>query len=355
LFFPLVSVVIPAYNCGKYLHEAIDTVLAQTYKPVEVIVVDDGSTDNTPQILAQYENRIRCVRQLNQGVSVARNTGISMATGDIIALLDADDIWEKTALKDLVAVLQQAPDIGLVCGVANLVDAEGSPLGRYHPEKIPHALTKVPIALLKSSYRLEGPVLTTMLKLGVFAAIGCTVVIRKHWFDRVGGFTPGLHRGEDRDMWYRLAAAGCPMAFVEKVVAHYRKHRPSRQENLLQYRTMRFRIAPFTNLLDNPDLQDESARKIAKSRIAGLYKSEGDFHLMAGRYAAARKAYGNALQVFPRHVHRLGWLASFMGFAGKIIVRKTSRDSDAYWQVITNAIAAENTETIVGTTETRAK
>ena len=341
---PLVSVIIPAYNYAQYLAEAIDSVLAQTYEPIEVIVVDDGSTDNTPQILAHYADRIRAIRQRNQGESVARNTGISAARGEMIALLDADDTWEKTALTDLVAVLKQATDIGLVFGVLTLVDAQGTPLGRRYPEKIPDPIRKVPLPSLQDSCRLEGPVLATMLKFGTFF-IPSSTVICKSWIDRVGGFVPGLQRAQDRDMWYKLAAAGCPMAFVQKSVGRYRKHRPPGQEDLLQFRTTHFRIAPFANLLANPDLRSEPARKIAKSRIAGFHKSHGDFHLMAARYAEARESYANALRVFPRPIHLAAWFASFLGSAGKALVRKISRDSNAYWQMIAGAIEAEKAET----------
>ena len=340
----LVSAVIPAYNNAQYLAEAIDSALAQTYEPIEVIVVDDGSTDSTPHVLTQYGNRIRAIRQGNQGVSVARNTGISAARGAVIALLDADDTWEKTALTDLVAVLKHAPDIGLVSGVMSLVDAQGAPLGRHHPENIPHPVKKVPLQTLQDSYRLEGPLLETMLKAGTFL-VTSSMIIRTSWFNRVGGFVPGLRRAQDRDMWYRLAAAGCPMAFVQKSVGRYRKHRPPGQENLLQFRTTHSRIAPFVNLLANPDLRSKPARKIAKSRIAGFHKSHGDFHLMAARYAEARESYANALRAFPRPIHLAAWFASFLGSAGKALVRKISRDSNAYWQMIAGAIEAEKAET----------
>ena len=96
---PLVSVIIPSYNCGKYIDEAVSGVLNQTYPNVEVIVIDDGSTDNTLDILSKYRNEIKVISQPNQGVAKARNTGISAAAGKYIATLDADDRWlEKPSL-----------------------------------------------------------------------------------------------------------------------------------------------------------------------------------------------------------------------------------------------------------------
>ncbi len=97
---PAVSVIIPAYNCSVYLPEAIESVLTQTYTDIEIIVVDDGSTDDTPEVVAPYLDRIRYIRQSNKGLPAARNTGIRASGGEFVALLDGDDSWlpEKLAL-----------------------------------------------------------------------------------------------------------------------------------------------------------------------------------------------------------------------------------------------------------------
>ncbi|HEY2324319.1 MAG TPA: glycosyltransferase family A protein, partial [Thermoanaerobaculia bacterium] len=111
-----VSVVIPSYNYARYLGEAIDSALAQTLPPLEVIVVDDGSTDETSEVLATYADRIRVLRQKNSGVAVARNSGIAAAHGEYVAFLDADDIWLPRKLELQMARFDES--IGLVhCGV----------------------------------------------------------------------------------------------------------------------------------------------------------------------------------------------------------------------------------------------
>ena len=119
-----VSVVIPTHNHAGYIRQAIDSALAQTSAPLEVIVVDDGSTDETPRILADYGGRIRAIRQSNAGVSVARNTGIAAAAGDLIALLDSDDSWAPTKLERQIARLSADPGVGLVhCGSERVDEA----------------------------------------------------------------------------------------------------------------------------------------------------------------------------------------------------------------------------------------
>src|SRR4051794_10354756 len=92
---PTVSVIVPAYNYERYLSLAIESALAQTHSPLEVIVVDDGSTDDTPRVLAAYGDRIRAIRQPNQGAGAARNTGIAASRGDYLAFLDSDDLWRR--------------------------------------------------------------------------------------------------------------------------------------------------------------------------------------------------------------------------------------------------------------------
>lgn len=177
------SAVIPAYNYGRYVSQAVDSVLAQTQPNIECIVVDDGSTDDTRERLASYGRRIEYIHQPNSGLSAARNTGIRHARGEWIAFLDADDWWhpEKTAVQfEAVASL---PDISYF----------GSP--RYSsplPARLPlePAVTLLDVA----SFLSETPVSAS------------SIVVRRQCFDQVGAFDVGLSNAGDRDMWLRLAA-----------------------------------------------------------------------------------------------------------------------------------------------------
>ncbi|MCC7306770.1 MAG: glycosyltransferase family 2 protein, partial [Acidobacteria bacterium] len=179
-----VSVIIPTYNYGRFLREAVDSALGQTVAPHEVIVVDDGSTDDSAQILASYGDRISHVRQQNQGVGAARNKGAEVATGEFLAFLDADDYWALTKLEKQLAKFAEDPDIGLVhCGYQN-VDSYGNLLdknlngsGGWVAEK-----------LLRFEPSTTAP--------------GGTTLIKREAFRDVGGYdtNPDLHPSEDWDI-----------------------------------------------------------------------------------------------------------------------------------------------------------
>lgn len=128
--FPKVSVVVPAYNLARYLGRAIDSALAQDWPAdaLEVIVVDDGSTDETPQVLAAYGDRIRVIRQDNGGLVRAVDRGLAEVTGDYVALLDADDEWPTDRVTRHVAFLEAHPEVGLVHGDMTIIDADGAVL-----------------------------------------------------------------------------------------------------------------------------------------------------------------------------------------------------------------------------------
>jgi len=108
----LVSCVVPVYNGERFLGEAIDSILAQTYQPTEIIVVDDGSTDRTPDVIAQYAGRVTSARQTNAGAAAARNHGISLAHGEFIAFLDADDLWHEEKLAVQLDRFEKRPELG---------------------------------------------------------------------------------------------------------------------------------------------------------------------------------------------------------------------------------------------------
>jgi glycosyltransferase involved in cell wall biosynthesis len=181
-----VSVVIPTYNYGHYVAEAVESVLAQTYKNIEIIVVDDGSTDDTEDRLEAYRDRIRYIRQQNQGCSMARNSGIHAAKGEWIAFLDADDIWHPRKLEIQIAYLAGHPDVGL------LASDSSKDISRGWPE-----------CASKSDLPAERIGLEDIAVRSQFGPSG--VIVRKQCFDKVGLFDTDLRSVEDRDMWIRIA------------------------------------------------------------------------------------------------------------------------------------------------------
>jgi hypothetical protein len=197
---PLVSVIIPTWNRWEMLRLTIESVLAQTYAPVEIIVVDDGSTDATAEGLRAYGDRLRVIRQANQGGTAARNTGIQAAQGDYLTFLDHDDLMLPSKLERQVSLLQAKQDLGAAHCRWSYIDPEGKPLSKIGP--LP-----------------EGDVYKTLV-LGCFLWSGAPVV-RRRWIEQVGGFDPAIW-SSDWDLWLRLAAAGCRFGCVQQVLGAYR-------------------------------------------------------------------------------------------------------------------------------------
>ncbi|MBI3977217.1 MAG: glycosyltransferase [Chloroflexi bacterium] len=201
----LVSAIIPAYNQAAFVSQAIESVLDQTCAEREVIVVDDGSTDETAEVVARYGDRVRQVTQANAGLAAARNTGIRHARGEYLAFLDADDVWLPQKLEAQMAVFREAPEVGLVQTGYLHVNTD---LRRLSPPVLPPADA--------------GDSLGFVLPYNRMAVLA--VVLRSEWIGRVGPFETSLRACEDWDLWIRLALAGCRFATVPEALALYRLH-----------------------------------------------------------------------------------------------------------------------------------
>ena len=192
---PLVSVIIAVYNCERYLAQAIKSVLAQTYRPIELIIVDDGSTDGTADIAHSYKE-VHYIYQYNQGVAAARNTGISASQGQLISILDADDLFPPNKLKVQVTYLLKHPRVGYTVGrVQNFLDLESS---------LP---THTPTNLLESD------------QLGL-----ASLVTRRVIFEQIGGFDASYRVASDFEWITRAKDAGIPIAILPEIVLHRRIH-----------------------------------------------------------------------------------------------------------------------------------
>lgn len=200
-----VSVVIPTYNRAGVLGEAVTSALHQTAAPLEVVVVDDGSTDDTPSVCRRYPVVYRRIDN-SGGPARPRNVGIRVARGSVIAFLDADDVWLPHKLEAQVAKLQH-PDVGLV-----YADMEIWEEGRRHEE-----------TFFAQATPREGDVLVPLLA-GNFVPTS-TVLVRRRLVEEVGGFDehPELHGVEDYHLWLRLAARSVRFAFVPHPLARYRE------------------------------------------------------------------------------------------------------------------------------------
>lgn len=193
------SIVVPAYNVASTLPETLEALLAQTYEAFEIIVVDDGSTDDTHAIATRYESdpRLRIVRQTNRGLAGARNTGIDAATGDIIGFCDSDDIWVPEKLALHVRHLEENPDVGVSYSGSELIDDDGVPLG------------------LSQTPKLRGVSPADIFKRNPIGN-GSAAVIRRAVFDEIAFrpeqeterdwyFDETFRQSEDIECWLRIA------------------------------------------------------------------------------------------------------------------------------------------------------
>src|SRR5262245_46415024 len=202
-----VSVIIPTHNRAEFLRTAIQSVLDQTFQDLEIIVVDDASTDHTPSVVASFEDpRVSYVRHAaNRQVAEARNTGVQRARGELIAFLDDDDRWSPTTLAEQVEILDaSAPTVGAVYTAFEQVDTT----------------TKKIVATIRPGKR--GHILHELCEKN-WIGTASTVCVRRECFDRVGLFDTSLEFGEEYDMWIRIAHA-FDFRYIDKVLVRYGVH-----------------------------------------------------------------------------------------------------------------------------------
>ena len=201
---PKVSVIIPTYNRGQFIAQAIESVLSQTFHDYEIIVVDDGSTDKTQEILKKFEGKIKSIRQENQGISKTRNRAIKVSTGQYIAFLDSDDFWVSDKLQVQVNILDTHPQVGIVYARMPIINEQGETIG-MKPAGISGRN-------FKELLELWGDIPTS------------TVMNRRDCFDKAGFFDSTLEPMEDIDMWIRISQFYDLYEIENKVLAYYRRH-----------------------------------------------------------------------------------------------------------------------------------
>lgn len=194
----LISVIIPVYNGENYLAEAVNSIRVQNCSPLEIIVVDDGSTDGTATLAHSFGSDIRYIYQLNAGPAAARNRGLMEAQGELIAFLDSDDVWPEGALKLRLAAIQSTPAImGVIGRTRGLL-------------MLPAGNGMKPESILSDPWHL--PML-----------VGCGLY-RGSVIEKVGNFNPTLRLSEDLDWYLRLREGHIPLIHIDDVTLHYRLH-----------------------------------------------------------------------------------------------------------------------------------
>ncbi len=283
---PRVSVVIPTYNYSHFLSEAISSVLSQTYPIHEVIVVDDGSTDDTKKIVERFAGKIIYIYQENAGLSAARNTGIKHSTGDVVAFLDSDDIWypEKTAKQ--IDVLRADPRIGMVyCSIREFDSDSDETITIWS----------------KRENDIDALEALLMFDESTVIAIGSTGMVRRDVIDAVGDFDTGLRHSEDWDFSYRVALK-FKLGFVSDVLAGYRNHGTNMHKNIGAMETAMtrcFEKAFATN--------DRKILGLRNKAYGNLYSVLAGSYFHSGRYAdcfrCSLKSVGNNPRMLGRFLN----------------------------------------------------
>lgn len=248
---PLVSVLMPIYNGERYLASAIDSVLGQSYQHWELILVNDGSHDNSGVIVQQFSSRhpqIRYVEQPNRGLPAALNAGLRQATGACVAVLAQDDQWLPCFLQTLVNVLEKNPRAAAAYGLARMMDANGHDL----PQTFGHVFASSQLY----DHLIEGNFIPA-----------CAVMIRRTVLDSVGGYDETLYF-EDWDLWLRLAAV-YPILSVPDILLRYRIHENNMTKQLSKMEQGKFAVVRKHFGEENDDVAECSVDK--RRAYAGVY------------------------------------------------------------------------------------
>lgn len=287
-----VSVVIPAYNCARYLPETIESALSQTLPPLEVIVIDDGSTDDTAEVLARYEGRISYIRQRNMGISAARNAGIRVARGTLIAFLDADDIWFPSILEQQREALSRT-GAGLAhTGFYNWDSATGrkTPPARDNSLFDGHCYQKF-------FWNETGDPTSAYM-------------VRRSCFDAVGLFDEGIPGGccEDLELWTRISRR-FPFTYIATPLLLRRQHGGNITRHAERIAEGYF-WAKQRALAADPKLRTALGEKVVRARLANAAFGAGYGYFERGDGRTARRYFLQSLRYGRVRVRTLALLGS---------------------------------------------
>jgi hypothetical protein len=280
-----VSIITPAYNAERYLQQTIESVLRQTFRDFEMVIVDDGSTDGTAALASRYaaasHGRIRLIRQRNRGIAAARNVALDASRGRYIALLDSDDLWLPGYLAHQLAILEQRPDIAVLS--ANAINFGGPSDGELLLNT--HGSSVVTVSLLTLIQRED--------------AVSIFSVFRRDLLRAVGAFDERLHRSEDYDLWLRAAAAGLQVAINPRPLGLYRRRPDSLSaDETLMLDAMQRPLLKVREGCGDPRIQaaiDAQLAAIVERRLVARARTalvQGDMTALASRFTALADATG---------------------------------------------------------------
>lgn len=279
---PKVSVIIPVYNAESFIEEALESALAQTYKNIEIIVVNDGSTDKSYEKIKPYLASIKYISQENKGVSSARNNGIRQSKGELIAFLDSDDIWLPDKLDLQVDYLRNNPDVGLVHTNISCINGSGVNI-------------KLPFDIVTG---IEGKCFKDLFKRNGIA--NSTVLVRRTCLDKVGLFFDGAPCTEDYEMWMRISIE-YPIGFINRTLMFYRVHESGVSQDSFR-QALDVLVALNSIISRYPDVYREVGKAVVNARVAELYFEVGNEHIWKLQdLKAARKYFFNVIRRQPTY------------------------------------------------------
>ncbi len=293
---PEISVIMPAYNQADYLGDAIRSVLAERSVTLELIVVNDGSTDETAAVAASFNDpRLRVIHQANAGLSGARNRGIRAAAAPLISFLDADDLMLPGGQAILASFLSARPDMGMVSGEHVVIDSSGK---------------ERPTASRANT--LDDITVIDLLNGNPFA-VG-TMTVRRTWLDTAGAFDESLAACEDWDLWLRLSQAGCRIAHVNEPVMAYRSHPDQMTQDPARMRTAS--LAVLDKIASQPHLPTD-IREALPQAYARAYLRAAARELHAGQQIQASADIERATSLYPALLENDGavLITHFAGWA----------------------------------------
>jgi len=288
---PVVSVIMPTYNYGRFISRAIDSVLSQTYSDFELIIIDDGSEDDTTKIVQQFHDmRIKYYRQENQGPSRARNAGIAQAQGEYLAFIDADDEWLPYNLSYQVTALANDHRVGMVYGHCVYVDASGQ-------------------ILRTVKGKAHGKLFIPMLRENIIGGSPSIVVVRASCFRQIGGFAPLLYGNEDWHMWLRIAFRW-EIGVVDHIVARITDHSSSASKNK---QMMMQDTARMLSLLHS-ELDKQVSPRVWHRAWSYASMGAGHFYALRGEFDPARRAFWDGVRHDPTNLSAMIlWAAALLG------------------------------------------
>jgi glycosyltransferase involved in cell wall biosynthesis len=277
---PKVSVIIPTYNRAHYIQKALDSVMAQTYQDFEVIVIDDGSTDNTREVVKQYGEKVRYFYQENTGIPGARNAGIRNSAGDYIAFLDSDDYWVKEKLERQMALFSEHPEYGMVASCCASIEQDGSFREKNRPGK--------------SGWILEDIFQKNFIRTS-------SAIVKRECLEKIGLFDEELQQCQEYDLWMHIAVY-YPIGFINESLSVYVDNPHGISTESLTGRLFRLKA------LEKEYLRKRIPEKMYKKRIAAMCLHIGRHYVKKGENQKGETYLKRALALNPLNAKNLFYL-----------------------------------------------